>query len=132
MWMESGIFWQEDGFPGQFMEFLFASGSARVDGFGDVPVVVGAGGDDVAVHGPVVVFAESEAVGRMVVVACRERDEMGGVDERDIVARGQANAESAGGALVVVNFEDLAAERGRAAEFRRLVADERWWIVDRG
>ncbi len=65
--MKSRIFRQEDGFPGDFGEFLFAVGAAGVDEFGDVPVEIRAGGDDVAVHGPVVVFAEGEAVGGVVV-----------------------------------------------------------------
>ena len=65
--MESRVFWEKQGFPGEFHEFLFAVGAAGVDELGDMPVEVGAGGEDVAVHGPVVVFAEGEAVGGVVV-----------------------------------------------------------------
>ena len=79
--MERRVFREEDGFSGEFVEFLFAVGSAGVDEAGDVPVEIRAGGDDVAIHGPVVVFAKGEAVGGVVVLALRKRDEVGGVDE---------------------------------------------------
>ena len=79
--------------------------------------------DQIPVHGPVVVLAEGEAVGRVVVLALGKRDEVGGVDETDVVAGGELDAESAGGALVVVDGEDLAAEGGRAAVFEGLVCD---------
>ena len=36
---------------------------------------------------------------------------------------GELDAQAAGGALVVVDFEDLAAERGAAAVFGLLVCD---------
>ena len=86
--------------------------------------------DEVAVHGPVVVFAEGEAVGGVVVVGCGERDEVGGVDEGDIIAGVQADAQAAGGALVVVDFEDLAAEGGAAAVFGRVVRDTQCWVLN--
>lgn len=70
-----------------------------------------------------VVLAEGKAVGGVVVAALGERDEMGGVDEGDVVAGGEADAQAAGGALVVADFEDLAAEGGAAAEFERFVGD---------
>jgi len=61
-------------------------------------------------------------------VAFGKRDEVGGVDEGDIVAGGEPNAQSAGGALVVVDIEDESAEGGRAAVFEGLFryAGERW------
>ena len=74
--MESRVFWEKQGFPGEFGQFFFAVGASGVDEVGDVPVEVGAGGEDVAVHGPVVVFAEGEAVGG-VVVAGFGREESG-------------------------------------------------------
>jgi hypothetical protein len=80
-----------------------------------MPGQVRAGRDEVAVHGPVVVLAEGEAVGRVVVVGFREGDEVGGVDEGDVVAGGELDAEAAGGALVVVDIEDEAAEGGPAS-----------------
>ena len=82
---------------------------------------VGTGGDDVAIHGPMVVFAEGEAVGGVVVAGCGEGNEVGGVDEGDVVAGGEADAQAAGGTLVVVDVEDKAAEGGRAAVFGGLV-----------
>ena len=86
--------------------------------------------DEISVHGPVVVLAKREAVGRVVVETVGEGDEVGGVDEGDIVAGVQADAQSAGGALVVVDFEDLAAERGAAAVFGRVVRDTQCWILN--
>ena len=86
--------------------------------------MVGSWGDEIPVHGPVVVLAEGEAVGGVVVVAFRKRDEVGGVDEGDVVASRKLDAEAAGGALVVVDGEDLASEGGRAAVFLHVVCDE--------
>ena len=87
-------------------------------------MVIGCWGDQVAVHGPVVVFAKGKAVGGVVVLALGKRDEVGGVDEADVVAGGELDAEAAGGALVVVDGENLAAEGGRAAVFGRVFGDE--------
>ena len=112
------------------MEFLFAGGAAGIEEFGDVPVEVGAWGDDVAVHRPVVVFTEGKAVGGVVIAELVPRKEMSGVDERDVVAGGQFDAEAAGGALVVVDGENLAAEGGTAAVFEGLVGDEGWLKVE--
>ena len=81
---------------------------------------IGSGGDDVAVHGPVVVFAEGETIGRVVVVGFRERDEVGGIDEGNVVAVGKADAQSAGGALVIVDAEYGPTEGGGPSIFGRL------------
>lgn len=121
--MESRILREEDGFPGELVEFPFAVGAAGVDEAGDVPVEIRAWRDDVAVHGPMVVLAEGEAVGGVVVAGFGEGNEMGGVDEGDVVAGGELDAEAAGGALVIVDGEDLAAEGGGAAVFEGLVCD---------
>ena len=128
--MESRIFWEQDGFSVEIVEFLFAVGASGVDEFRDDPVQVGAGGDEVAIHGPVVVFAEGEAVGRVVVAALGEGDEVGGVDEGDVVAAGEADAQTAGGALVIVEIEDESAEGGAAAVFGRVVGDSYWLRVE--
>ena len=80
--------------------------------------------DEISIHGPVVVFAKGEAVGGVVVLALGKRDEVGGVDEGDVVTGGQLDAETAGGALVIVDGEDLAAEGGRAAVFGFFLGDE--------
>lgn len=130
--MESRILGEEDGFPGEFVEFPFAVGAAGVDEAGDVPVEIGAGGDDVAIHGPVVVLAEGEAVGGMVVAGGGEGDEVGGVDEGDVVSGGEADAEAAGGALVIVDVEDEPAEGGGAAVFGRVFGHARCWILNDG
>jgi hypothetical protein len=61
--MKRRIFRQEQGFSGQFVEFPFAVGAAGVDELGDVPVEVGAGGDDVAVHGLIGIHTHSQAGG---------------------------------------------------------------------
>ena len=74
----------------------------------------------IPVHRPVVILAKREAVGGVVVLALREWDEVGGVDEADVVAGGELDAEAAGGALVVVDGEDLAPEGGRATVFEGL------------
>ena len=90
-----------------------------------MPVVIRARGDDVAVHSPVVVLAEGEAVSGMVVSARREGNEMGRVDEGDVVAGVESDTQAAGGALMVVDVEDETAECGGAAVFDGLVGDER-------
>lgn len=80
-------------------------------------MMIGTRGDEISVHGPMVVFAKGEAIGGMVVTAFGERYEMGGVDEGDVLSGREFYAEAAGGALVIVDFEDLAAESGRATVF---------------
>lgn len=49
----------------------------------------------------------------MVVLTLRKRDEVGGVDEANVVASGELDAEAAGGAWVVVDGEDLVATTPR-------------------
>ena len=61
------------------------------------------------------VFAEGDAVAGVIVEAAGERDEVGGIDESEIIAARKADAEAAGGALTVVNFEDFPAEGGVAS-----------------
>lgn len=95
-------------------------------------MVIGCRSNQIPVHRPVVVFAEGEAVGGVVVLADGERDEVGGVDEGDVVAGGELDAEAAGGALVIVDFHDLATEGGRAAVFGRVFGDTRCWILNVG
>ena len=80
-------------------------------------MVIGGRGDEVAVHGPVVVLAEREAVGGMIVLTLCKGNEVGGVDEADVVAGGELDTEATSGALVIVDGEDLPAESGRAAVF---------------
>ena len=70
-----------------------------------------------------VVLAEGEAVGGVVILALGKWNEVGSVDETDVVAGGKPNAKPAGGALVVVDGEDLSAEGGRATVFQRLLGD---------
>lgn len=50
---------------------------------------------------------------------------MCGSDEGDVVAGGEADAETSGGALVIVNFDDLEAEGATSAVFERFFSDER-------
>jgi len=71
-----------------------------------------------------VVFAEGKAVGGVVVVAIGEGHEVRGVDEGDVLGGWKFDAETAGGALVIVDFHDLAAEGGTAAVFEGLRGDE--------
>ena len=82
-------------------------------------MVVGGRGDEVPIHGPVVVFAEGEAVGGVIVAGYGEGNEMGGVDEGDVVAGGEFDAEAAGGALVIVDGEEDLASSGRSELGRR-------------
>lgn len=88
-----------------------------------MPVVIRGWGNEVAVHRPVVVFAEGEAVGRVVVRGDAEGNEVGGVDETDVVGGGKFDPETAGGALVVVDFKYFSAEGRAAAEFGFLFGD---------
>jgi hypothetical protein len=62
-WSEGVVVGEEEGFLMEVEEVGFAGGAAGVEGWGDEPVAFGTGGDEKAVHGPVVVFAEGEAVG---------------------------------------------------------------------
>ena len=71
-----------------------------------------------------VVFAEGEAVGGVVVAGYGEGNEMGGVDEEYVVDGGEFDAEAAGGALVIVDGEDGASEGGGAAVFKFIFRDE--------
>ena len=48
---------------------------------------------------------------------------MGGVDEADIISGWEPDAEAAGGALVIVDFENLAAKGGRTAVFEFVGGD---------
>ena len=90
-------------------------------------MMIGAGRDEVSVHGPVMVFAKCEAVGGVVVAAFGKRNEVGGVDEGEVLGDGEFDPEAAGGALMIVDFEDLAAERGRAAIFEFVIGDFGRW-----
>lgn len=54
--------------------------------------MIRARGDEAAIHRPVVVLAEGETVGWVIVAGFRERDEVGGVDKGDFVCRGKTNA----------------------------------------
>lgn len=117
-WSEGVVVGEEEGFLMEVVEIGLAGGAAGVEGWGDEPVAFGSGGDEESIHGPVVVFAEGEAVGGVVVVAGGKGNEMGGADETGI-ADGEIDAHAAGGALVVVDFEDFASEGGAAAVFQR-------------
>ncbi len=59
----------------------------------------------------------------MVVPRGGEGNQVCGIDEGDIVAGREADAQSASGALVVVDIEDQAAEGRTAAIFQRLFGD---------
>ena len=74
-----------------------------------------------------VVFAESKAIGRVVIGDHVERDDVGGVHKSQVTDFGQLDTESAGGALTVVNFEDLAAEGGVATRTKGCPVG-RFWI----
>ena len=86
--------------------------------------MVGARSDEVSIHRPVVVLTEGEAVGGVVVAGFGEGNEMGGIDEGDIVAGGKLDAEAAGGALVIVDREDGASKGWAAAVFEGFLGDE--------
>ena len=122
--MKGFVFGEQEGFAGEVGEFLFAVGAARVDDLGYVPAVIRAGGNEVPIHRPVVVLAEGETVGWVVVAGFRERDEVGGINEGNFVGDGETNAETAGGALMVVNLNDLTAEGRGATIFGLIFRDE--------
>ena len=90
---------QEDG-PALQAQKVSLSFDSVVEAPGDVPSVIGGRGDQKPVHGPVVVLAQGHSVSRVVVVGFAERDQVGGVHDRD--AAGQDDAQSAGCASVVV------------------------------
>ena len=96
-------------------EVGFSGGSVRDEGGRDVPTKVRTGGNELAVHRPMVVLAQGEAVGRVVVVAFGERNDVSGIDEGNATDR-QLDAQSAGSALVVVDLQDLATESRAAAK----------------
>ena len=89
-----------------------------------MPVVVGTWGDDVTVHCPVMVFAESEAVGGMVVARLGKRNEVRGIDKGNIVSGWKADPQAACSALVVIDVEDELAEGRAAAVFLWLFGNE--------
>ena len=60
----------------------------------------------------------------MVVAGYGEGNEVGGVDEGDVVVGGEFDAESAGGALVIVDGKGGASEGGGAAVFKFIFRDE--------
>ena len=93
-------------------------------------VVIRARSYEIPIHGPVVVLAEGEAVSGVVVLALGKRDKVSGVDERDIIASGEIDAESAGGALLVVDGENLAVECGATAIIEFFLGDEEFWLVN--
>ena len=94
-------------------------------------MVIRGRGDEVVVHGPVVIFAEGEAVGGVVVGGDIEGNEVCGVDEADVVGGGKLDPEAASGALVVVDFQDLAAEGGRSTDLGFVFGDALGlWIGD--
>ncbi len=129
--MESLILWKEQGFSGKGEQFSLSCRSSGVEHTGNVPVVVRGWGDQEPVHGPVVILTEGEAIGRVVVGGDVEGDEVGGVDEADVVSGGEFDAEAAGGALVVVDFQDLAAKGGGAADLGFVFGDALGlWIGD--
>jgi len=131
--MESLILGEEQFLSGKIYQIGFAVRASGVENVRNPPMMVGAWGYQVAVHGPVVVLAEGEAVGRVVVATVGEGNEMCSVDEADVVGGGQLDAEAAGGALVVVDFEDLAAKGGAAAGFGFVFGDVLGlWIGDCG
>ena len=107
------------------MEFLLAIGAAWVQAFCDMPMKVGPGGDDVAIHGPVVILAEGEAVGGVVVAGLGKRDEVRGIDEGNIVASSEPNAQAACCTLMIVDVEDEPAKGRTATVFGGLFCDER-------
>jgi hypothetical protein len=122
--VESLILREQQNLAGQSDEFLLPVRPSGIENLGNVPMMIGTRRDDIAIHRPMVVLAKREAVGGVVVLTLRKGDEVGGVDEGDVVAGRELDAEAAGGALVIVDGEDLAAEGGRAAVFEGLVCDE--------
>ena len=111
---EGGFGGREDTFSLQGDQRLLAIRTAFVEVRGDDPGVLRAGGDEKPVHGPMVVFAEGDAVGGMIVEAAGERDEVRGIDEGQVFGLREPDTETAGGALAVVDFKDFPPE-ARAA-----------------
>ena len=116
---------EQKALSGKCEQLPLSIGTAGIEDLGNVPVVIGARSDEIPVHRPVVVLAECEAIGGVVVLVFGKRNEMGGIDEGDIVNDRQFDAEATGGALMIVDGEDLAAESGRTTVFERLVSNER-------
>ena len=87
--------------------------------------MIRARGDEVAVHSPVVVLAEGEAVGGVVVAGLGKRNEVRGIDEGNVVGGRKFNAQAACGTLMIVDVEDEPAKGRTAAVFGGLFCDER-------
>lgn len=94
-----------------------ASGAAGIQDGGNLPAALRGGSDEEAVHGPVMVLAQGDAIGGVVIAAVEgiaEGDEVRGIDEGEVVPLGQADAQAAGGALEVVGLQHDPAEAGGA------------------
>lgn len=93
-----------------------ASGAAGIQDRGNLPAALRRRGDEEAVHGPVMVFAQGDAIGGVVIAAVEgiaEGDEVRGIHKGEVVPLGQADAQAAGGALEVVGLQhDPAEARG--------------------
>ena len=98
---------QKDALVVQLAEGFLAL-EALIQLAGDVSLHVGAWRDQVAVHRPVVVFAQGDAVLGAVVAAHAEGDQVGRVEDREAVLQDQPQA--AGAALVIVGVPDDAGE----------------------
>ena len=70
--MESLILGEEPFLSGKIYQIGFAVRSPGVENVRNPPMMVGAWGYQVAVHGPVVVFAKGEAIGGVVVATVGE------------------------------------------------------------
>ena len=70
--MESLILGEEQFLSGKINQISFAVRASGVENVRNPPMMVGAWGYQIAVHGPVVVLAEGEAIGGVVVATVGE------------------------------------------------------------
>jgi len=87
--------------------------------------------DKPLIEGPMVILTESEPVRRVIFARLGKRHEVRGIDEGETVFQ-QPYPESAGDALIVVEFDDPPAQRGGATRqfiFDCILGDRRPDIV---
>lgn len=85
------------------LEPIIEAGSGAPDKFG----LSSEGGYQVTIECPVVIFAEGNAVGGMVVAGFCERDEVARINDGEVA---HSEAKSRGGASIVVDFLDCFSE----------------------
>ncbi len=93
--------------------------------------MIGSRCDQIAVHGPVVIFAKGDSIRGVVVSKLAPWKQVCGVDKGHIVSAGKADPKTTGGALVIVDFEDCSPEGRGPAIFDPFLRYLSGWRSDR-